>query len=79
MPIYDYRCRDCGEVHEVFLRSAENDPTGCPSCGSGQLERLFTSFHVLGQSMGGGDTTCCGRDSRCDSPPCSVEGVCRRT
>jgi putative FmdB family regulatory protein len=78
MPMYDYRCRDCSQVHEFFLRSPADAPLTCPSCGSERLERLLSAFHVVNQPAGGGATTCCGRDSRCDSPPCSTGGVCRR-
>jgi hypothetical protein len=23
-------------------------------------------------------TTCCGMDERCDTPPCSSDGICKR-
>jgi putative FmdB family regulatory protein len=78
MPMYDYRCLGCGQVHEVFLRTAGSSVPHCPSCGSDRLERLLSAFHVANPSVGGGATTCCGRDSRCDSPPCSSDDVCRR-
>jgi putative FmdB family regulatory protein len=78
MPVYDYRCRECGRVHEVFLRSAGADPPTCPDCGSERLERLLSTFSVLNPAVGGGATTCCGRDERCDSPPCSTGYTCRR-
>jgi putative FmdB family regulatory protein len=79
MPVYDYRCRDCGRLQEVFLRSAEGSPRGCVGCGSERLERVPSAFHTLSSSRGGGATTCCGRDERCDSPPCSADDVCRRS
>jgi len=77
MPIYDYRCGQCGQVCEVFQRSRDEKPAKCPSCGSEGLERLVSAFSVLGSGTSGG-TTCCGRDTRCDSPPCSADDVCRR-
>jgi putative FmdB family regulatory protein len=78
MPMYDYRCLGCGQTFEVFLRSAGMDPLACPSCGSDRMERLPSAFHMLNQAAGRGATTCCGRDSRCASPPCSADDVCRR-
>ncbi len=78
MPMYDYRCSDCGQIHEVFLRSANGAPPTCPGCGGERLERLLSAFHVGSQPAGAGSTTCCGRDSRCDSPPCSTGDVCHR-
>jgi putative FmdB family regulatory protein len=77
MPIYDYRCGQCGEVCEVFERSQGHKPDKCPSCGSESLERLVSTFSVLGSGASEG-ATCCGRDSPCESPPCSADDVCRR-
>lgn len=37
MPIYDYRCGECGEVFEALVRSRERP--ACPSCSSTALER----------------------------------------
>jgi putative FmdB family regulatory protein len=78
MPMYDYRCSDCTQVHEVFVRSPGDDLSSCPSCGSVHVERLLSPFHVASPAPGGGATTCCGRDDRCDSPPCSTGEACRR-
>ena len=78
MPVYEYRCRDCGRVREVFQRSAGTDSLTCPDCGSERLERLLSTFTVVNPAVGGGATTCCGRDSRCDSPPCSTGDTCWR-
>jgi putative FmdB family regulatory protein len=78
MPVYDYRCRDCGRLQEVFLRSADASPPSCAGCGGERLERVPSAFHMLSPTRGGGSTTCCGRDERCDSPPCSTDDVCRR-
>ena len=77
MPIYDCRCRRCGEVSEVFLRSLDAEPAKCPNCGSESLERLLSAFSVV-SSGAAVATTCCGRDDPCDVPPCSADGVCHR-
>ncbi|MCI0432845.1 MAG: zinc ribbon domain-containing protein [Gemmatimonadetes bacterium] len=37
MPIYEYRCGDCGHAFELLIRSA--DTPACPECGSEDLER----------------------------------------
>lgn len=42
MPIYEYRCRKCGEVTEL-IEGVHDDPLKkCPSC-SGKVERLMSS------------------------------------
>lgn len=55
MPIYEYRCGDCGRRASIFFRSisaARNDPR-CPHCGGANLERLFS--RVVVRRGGGAD------------------------
>jgi putative FmdB family regulatory protein len=42
MPLYDFRCRACGERFEALVSSSEV-PT-CTACGTNDVERLFTPF-----------------------------------
>ena len=82
MPIYEYRCNNCGGVSE-FLEGVGQEKIEkiCKHCGSKKLSKIFsksfvsTSGHLIG-SQGG--TTCCGRTERCETPPCSDDGVCKR-
>jgi len=77
MPIYDFRCRSCGRVFEALVRSWD-ERRACPSCGSEDVEKMITSSYLLKMESGGGGLTCCGRETRCETPPCSVEGTCWR-
>ena len=77
MPIYDYRCRECGSASELFLRSS-NAEARCPHCGSENLERLISASYTIKMDAAAPGTTCCGRTERCETPPCSTEDVCRR-
>ena len=78
MPIYEYRCATCGGRVEVLVRSTSTAPV-CPECGSLLTDKLFSTPHILsGQSHRQPGHTCCGRDERCDTPPCSAGGTCRR-
>src|SRR5579863_10781108 len=48
MPIYEYRCLDCGEVFSQLILKAV-DATGlrsCSACGSEQTRRVMSSFAV---------------------------------
>ena len=77
MPIYEYRCRDCARTFEALVRSGAT--VECPICGSSSLEKLLSAPVVLsGQTARQAGHTCCGREDRCDRPPCSDEGGCRR-
>ena len=79
MPIYEYKCNGCGGVREVLHTNTRDvESVKCPSCGSGDLTRLISGFNV---SMGGTSNkglTCCGKEERCSTPPCSVGETCRR-
>jgi len=45
MPLYEYRCHQCGRVFEQ-LRSIEraDDDSLCPACGSEDIERLLSTI-----------------------------------
>ncbi len=46
MPMYDYKCQDCGkEFHlALSLKDHESGAAKCPSCGSKKLEQEITGF-----------------------------------
>ena len=78
MPIYDYKCQQCGKVSELLLRSADSENIKCPNCGSKNLERLISATYMIGKNASMPGTTCCGRTERCEAPPCSSGDVCLR-
>jgi putative FmdB family regulatory protein len=41
MPIYEYTCKSCQHQFEALIR--KNDTPACASCGSPDLERLFST------------------------------------
>ncbi len=77
MPVYEYRCLECGETSEMLLRSG-NESIECPSCGSKNLEKLFSASYNIRMSASMPGRTCCGRAERCETPPCSLDNTCRR-
>ncbi len=52
MPLYDYECQQCGEVHEI--RHGFNDTVNhpCPACGSGTLVRKFHAAPIVFKGSG---------------------------
>ncbi|MGB9722255.1 MAG: FmdB family zinc ribbon protein [bacterium] len=78
MPIYTYKCNNCGKVFDFLLLKSSEKPE-CPQCGSKNLEKQVTAPGSVrvGSSQSSG-TTCCGRTERCDTPPCSYDGICKR-
>lgn len=48
MPIYEYRCHDCGRKLSVFWRSRSDVKTPtCQRCGSDDMTRLISRVRVL--------------------------------
>ncbi|MDD6088938.1 MAG: zinc ribbon domain-containing protein [Desulfovibrionaceae bacterium] len=40
MPIFEYRCEQCGNIFEEITFG--NDVPPCPSCGSSETEKLIS-------------------------------------
>jgi putative FmdB family regulatory protein len=77
MPIYEYHCRNCDRTFEVLVRA--DTTISCQHCGSSSVDKLVSvPFVSSGQATRQAGHTCCGREERCTSPPCSEGGSCRR-
>ncbi len=71
MPIYEYKCKDCNKITELFLKSKDDKETPvCKHCGSKKLTKQISApgAVIMGSSHPKG-TACCGRTERCDTPP----------
>ena len=66
MPIYEYRCNDCGTEFEKRVPRASDGPSvRCPSCGENHLVPRLSVFSArVGASK-----------SAAPAPPCA-SGVC---
>ena len=54
MPLYEYRCKHCGETFSVQRTKDESDqPSRCPRCGSDRTRKVFSPF-ALGRIAGSG-------------------------
>lgn len=71
MPIFEYRCDDCGNSFE-FLQRGKDTPL-CPACGSKHLKKLLSRFasHVQGGANGGNGGAGC---ATCSGGTCSTCG-----
>ena len=79
MPIYEYMCRDCGQMSEFLVKTMSGvENQTCPKCGSGDMEKLFSAPSLLRENATMPGHTCCGRIERCDTPPCSTDKGCHR-
>lgn len=69
MPIYEYKCSDCGTFFE-HLQLGEPKTINCPECQSGNIEKQFSSFAAPKGAASpctprcGASEGCCGHSGR---------------
>jgi putative FmdB family regulatory protein len=81
MPTYEYLCTECGLRFERRQATTAAPLAACPSC-AGAIRRLPGGGGGILVRSGAAastvpcrrETTCCGRDQRCDKPPCGGSG-----
>ena len=51
MPLYEYRCEECGTVSEINHRMSDPAPTDCPACGAPKLSKQISAagFRLKGE------------------------------
>ncbi|MCC6538025.1 MAG: zinc ribbon domain-containing protein [Bryobacterales bacterium] len=75
MPIFEYRCEDCGTQFEKLVRNSDAEPPHCPSCGEAHLEQQLSTFAAHANAgaapmpSGGG----------CPAGMCRTPGLCGRS
>lgn len=48
MPIFEYKCENCGKIYDVFHKSSEiKSDIVCPNCKSNEYKRLISSTAIL--------------------------------
>lgn len=78
MPIYEFLCRQCKQRFEALVRPG-NGQVICPDCGAAVLDKQISMPAPIGRSVRRqAGHACCGRQERCQEPPCSGGGDCRR-
>jgi putative FmdB family regulatory protein len=79
MPTYEYQCRECGHTWEVEQRMSDAPLSRCEQCGGPAIRLVSGGAGVIMKgglsdpSAGprcGNASPCCGREVRCDRPPC---------
>jgi putative FmdB family regulatory protein len=69
MPIYEYKCQECGEKSEFRITSqAQVNSLTCTGCGSQKLKKLMSVPSIsLGRSAPA-EQSCCESPGSCSEP-----------
>lgn len=43
MPLFDFKCEDCGEVREYLVLGGDKAPASCGKCNSKKIKKLVSS------------------------------------
>jgi putative FmdB family regulatory protein len=85
MPLYEYRCRDCGHQFEILQRLGEGAAgLACPRCRAAALDKQFSTFATASggaagaaasaESLAGCGAGGCGTDmAACCGGACAME------
>lgn len=70
MPIYEFRCLQCGSLFEKLFKSPDEEAKiECPGCQSGSFERVISRTNYV---MGSGK----GKKPKVTSKSCSAGSEC---
>ena len=69
MPIFEYRCEQCGNKFEAIL-FGEQKPE-CPNCHTHKLEQQLSTFSVSTRSSAPVASAGCGQSNCCMMGGCS--------
>ena len=59
MPVYDYKCIECGHRFDLLRSISNTSPVTCPQCG-GQVVRVYEGKWSVGKRAAGGGGCSCG-------------------
>ena len=57
MPVYEFKCNDCGDVHSELRKIGDFTCKPCPACKSDNCSKVFSMFSGSG-SDGKSCNTC---------------------
>ncbi|HUA59232.1 MAG TPA: zinc ribbon domain-containing protein [Verrucomicrobiae bacterium] len=67
MPIFEYKCADCGTRFEKLVRNGNAAELACPSCGEKHLQQEFSTFSAHASSGKSAEMPVC-PSGRCSNP-----------
>ncbi len=58
MPIFEYRCTECGHISSFLQKSADRKEHECQKCGSKDTVKVFSTFSAKSGGAPSGDSSC---------------------
>ena len=58
MPLYEYKCNQCGKTMELLLSNNKEHPV-CKHCGNKDLTRLLSTFSTSAENKTDNDMSYC--------------------
>jgi len=52
MPLYEYRCKNCGHQFDIQQSFSDDSLTVCPDCGEPQLRKVFQPVGITFKGSG---------------------------
>lgn len=71
MPIYEYRCDDCGTQKEFLQKMSDEPIAACPACGSTYFKKYISAAAFQLKGSGWYET-----DFKNETPACQTTGQC---
>ncbi len=51
MPIFEYKCRDCGNKFDLLISNSDKKNVRCPECSSTKVEQQLSLFNTGGKPI----------------------------
>jgi putative FmdB family regulatory protein len=65
VPLYEYRCSNCGSRFEVLRRMGQGkEGLSCPQCGREDVEKQFSTFAGASAASAGSSAGACSPSGR---------------
>lgn len=44
MPVFDFKCQECGHKFDIVVSNRNKDQVKCPNCGADKVQQLLSAF-----------------------------------
>ena len=58
MPIFEYKCNNCGQKTEFLEKANSSKKHTCEKCGGKELQKLFSTFSAASSSKSADSDSC---------------------